>query len=315
MGDEYEYKRIAEELYPDFTKLVADSIGETPTNREIAALFDTDIFGARDIGFIAYHKPTGHPAAFYGVFPCEVEYQGVRHIAAQSGSTMTHSAHRKRGLFIETAKRTYELAASVGIEFLFGFPNKKSHRGLQKLGWATRGNFSGYHILVPTLPIGMLFSRVRGLKKIHDWWFSVVASRWRTADGDLPHSAAGADSITVTRDARSRTFKPCTDHRLIAIAGGVRVLLNHHDGSVGVGDCDAAGQADFRKMMRSLKWLCFLTGSIHLRTHASPGCPLDLLFKDAGYRARPGAPICDLNLTSKLPLEHLAHVYADFDTF
>lgn len=315
MVDEYEYKRIAEDLYPDFASLVADSIGHRPTNSEIAALFNTEISGVRDIGFIAYHTATGQPAAFYGVFPCEVEYRGERHVAAQSGSTMTHSRHRNRGLFVETAKRTYELAASVGIEFVFGFPNKKSHKGLIRLGWATRGSFNGYHIFIPTLPIGLLFSRVRVLRNIYEWWFGLVASRWRSSGVDLQHSAGGAESITLVRDERSRASRPRTARRFAATVGGVHVLVNQQYGSVGIGDCDATTQSNFRTMLRSLKWFCFLTGSIRLRTYASPGSPLDLLFNGAGYRPRPGTPICDLNLTSKLPLERLSHVYADFDTF
>ena len=51
---------------------------------------------------------------------------------------MTHNNHRKKGLFILLANKTFELCKELGIRIIYGIPNLNSQHGLHKLGWSTQ---------------------------------------------------------------------------------------------------------------------------------------------------------------------------------
>lgn len=96
--------------------------------------YSTAYTGAEHIGFLAYEED--EPIAFYGVVPVLMSIKQQTVLAAQSCDTMTHPAHRKKGLFIELAKLTFELAKTSGIHFVFGFPNQHSYPGfIRHLGF------------------------------------------------------------------------------------------------------------------------------------------------------------------------------------
>ena len=94
--------------------------------------YETASLGHPVIGFIAIHIPTNSPAAFYGVFPVKVLINGKEVLAAQSGDTMTHKSHQKKGLFVHLAKMTYGECSKKGIEIVFGRPNENSYHGFTK---------------------------------------------------------------------------------------------------------------------------------------------------------------------------------------
>ena len=75
-------------------------------------------------------------AGHYAASPVRLRIRGQDVIAGLSGTTMTDSRHRGRGLFPLLARRTYERALDAGMVLVMGFPNKNSHRGLiRDLGW------------------------------------------------------------------------------------------------------------------------------------------------------------------------------------
>ena len=92
--------------------------------------YDTRNLGHEVIGFLAIHTSTQEPAAFYGVFPLKVLINGEVVLAAQSGDTMTHKKHRKKGLFVHLAKITFEECVKKRIGLIFGQPNAYSKHGL-----------------------------------------------------------------------------------------------------------------------------------------------------------------------------------------
>lgn len=316
MGEEYEFVRICESNFSDFASLVKDAFGTEPTLVEIEALFDTGATGKKYIGYIAYGRETRDAAAFYGIFPCFVEYNGQRFLAAQSGSTMTHRNHRKRGLFYEAGMRTFQLARDEGIHFVYGFPNPFSYRGLMKLGWSHDETFNSYHIFVPTLPLAALASKLRFLQPIHRYWFRFVTSRWRVISYPFDNSTKREGVGVVARDDSTLHYKPESEERFMIRTGDNTIWINHQQGRIGIGDIDLPnGSDDFRRTLSFLKLVCFLTGSFHLRTYLSPGSTLDVLFKENGYKARSSVAICHKDLSNELPIADFKYVYADFDTF
>src|SRR6185295_4439504 len=96
------------------------------------------------------------PAAFYGVFPVLVLISGKEVLAAQSGDTMTHRDHQKKGLFIKLAQRTFETCREKGIELVFGLPNSNSYHGFtKKLNWQHKDDIGRFDLKlsIKTFPL------------------------------------------------------------------------------------------------------------------------------------------------------------------
>jgi hypothetical protein len=65
---------------------------------------------------------------------------------------MTHPDYRNQGMFTALAKTCIEMAASMGIEVLYGFPNEDSYHGfVHKLNWDHTGDVPQFaRVLNPT---------------------------------------------------------------------------------------------------------------------------------------------------------------------
>src|SRR4051812_15245250 len=59
------------------------------------------------IGFVA-ETDSGEVAAYYGVIPEQYVIKGVQRLIYQSCDTMTHSSHRRKGLFQKLATYCYD---------------------------------------------------------------------------------------------------------------------------------------------------------------------------------------------------------------
>lgn len=82
-------------------------------------------------------------AAFYTLMPVRLRLGGETVLAAQSMDTMTHPDYRGRGLFLKLAKACYDLAAAMGVEVVYGFPNENSYPGfIRRLNWDHTGDIS-----------------------------------------------------------------------------------------------------------------------------------------------------------------------------
>ncbi len=316
MHSDYELFRIGEDRYEHFRALAGGVFGHESSFDNVHRLFDTAAFGAKHIGYIAYEKDSGNPAAFYGVFPSRVEYEKVTYLAAQSGSTMTHPDHRKRGLFYETAKKTFDLAKSEGIRFIFGFPNDSSFPGFKKLGWSVSGNFNTYQWIVPTPPLGVLASRSGIGDRILRSRFAHCIEEFRIEYVPTANSVIEPNVGGVHRDADLLRYKPETSGRMVLSFDGIRVWLREMGGSLGIGDIGPVENADqLKEIIARLRHICIRSGISRIVTHLSPDSQLDRMMKKSGYRPRPGLPICHFDLGSGLPLDNFRFVYGDFDTF
>ncbi len=88
------------------------------------------------IGNIARHRDSGELAAFYGMIPEIYRWGAERRRIYQSCDTMTHSRHRRKGLFQLLARETYAAAQSDDPAFCaFGFGGPTSTPGFLKMGW------------------------------------------------------------------------------------------------------------------------------------------------------------------------------------
>jgi hypothetical protein len=88
------------------------------------------------IGRIAIAADTGEIAAFYGMIPESYRMGAERVRVYQSCDTMTHTRHRRQGLFNRLALETYDEALKADPKFLaIGFSGPASTPGFMKMKW------------------------------------------------------------------------------------------------------------------------------------------------------------------------------------
>lgn len=110
------------------------------------------------IGFTAVENETNEVAAYYGVIPEKYIIGGGEKTIYQSGDTMTHSNHRRKGLFQKLAAHCYDYLRENEELFVIGFGGAQSAGGLVKLGWKKAFDFH-------TLFVPRLFCRTALLSK------------------------------------------------------------------------------------------------------------------------------------------------------
>ena len=96
------------------------------------------------IGFIAVDNETNEVGAYYGVIPQKFVIDGKEQLIYQSCDTMTHSKHRRQGLFKMLAMTCYEELRKEGKLFIIGFGGADSTPGFLKFGWKHVFNFRYY---------------------------------------------------------------------------------------------------------------------------------------------------------------------------
>jgi hypothetical protein len=174
LNSTYQYKRIGEEHIVELTRLHRLVFKSKISEAELFRIFDTKIFGKYTIGFIAI-SATGEIAAYYGVFPIIGKRGGTKILIAQSGATMTHPNHQKKGLFVTLAKMTFEAAQKEGVKFIYGFPNENSLPGFEKkLNWRFQHKLCKNVLLTGAFPLCELASKNKLLKHIYQ---KILSSR------------------------------------------------------------------------------------------------------------------------------------------
>lgn len=93
------------------------------------------------IGFIAIDTISGEVGAYYGVIPQKLVMDEKERVVYQSCDTMTHSNHRRKGLFKMLAMECYEYLRKNNELFIIGFGGADSTPGFIKFGWKHVFNF------------------------------------------------------------------------------------------------------------------------------------------------------------------------------
>lgn len=106
--------------------------------------------------------------AIYAVFLVRFLVNGEKVLGAQSLDTLTVAKFRGQGLFNKLAKIVYSRAEEVGVQLIYGFPNKNSAPGFfGKLGWT---RFGEVPFLIKPLRLSYFLERLpvvgRGLSKV-----------------------------------------------------------------------------------------------------------------------------------------------------
>lgn len=132
MGD-YKLRKLSGEEFHILIPLMKDCFGDDESIEYFKWKFLNNPAG-EFIGFIAEHE-SGEVGAYYGVIPEKYIVDGVSTIIFQSCDTMTHSKHRRKGLFQKLALHCYDYLREHNKLFVIGFGGAQSTPGFIKFGW------------------------------------------------------------------------------------------------------------------------------------------------------------------------------------
>ena len=311
-SEPYYFKKLSPELYSDLVYISKSAFNIDPGVDYYFKKNKTELFGPTNLGFIAYSSG-GEPAAFYGVYSHPMILDGIKILAAQSGDTMTHKNHTGKGLFIQLAKMTFNLAKEMEVNFVFGFPNNNSYPGfVKKLDWVCPYKLNEYRIRISTLPLCKLAKKVSLLKPFYNIYKKIIFSLF-SGNGELFNSSVienGVGGVNRTRDFFN--YKSFNGAFLIKIQN--LSLWVKTDGFLFIGDIERNENADYSEIINRIKRICFWSGIDTVIFQVSPESFLDdqlskfLECEAAFYMGY-------LNLSEKYnPLE-FKFVFADVDTF
>ena len=143
--DEYQIKKINNKDFDLLISLMKDSFGMNVNIDYFKWKFTQNPAG-EFIGFVAIHSETHDVAAYYGVIPEKYSLNNSIITLYQSCDTMTHSNHRRKGLFKKLANYCYnDLRNSDNLK-VFGFGGQTSTPGFLKMGWKINTYFKYYFI-------------------------------------------------------------------------------------------------------------------------------------------------------------------------
>jgi hypothetical protein len=135
MSDEYRIEPLTEDRLDLLVPLMEDAFGLAVNRRLFDWKYRENPAGPA-IGNIAIAAATGEVAAFYGMIPETYRWGPDTRLVYQSCDTMTHSRHRRKGLFKTLALRTYaDAQRDMPDFFAFGFSGPMSTPGFLRMDW------------------------------------------------------------------------------------------------------------------------------------------------------------------------------------
>ena len=308
---EYDAIPFALSEYASMKELFRSAFHARLTYQHFTTRFNTSVLGEEVIGFIAKDKSSNIPAAYYGVFPVKVKRGNEIFFAAQSGDTMTHEDHRKKGLFVWLAKMTFEKCRDKGIEVVFGLPNKNSYPGfINRLNWLQKDDISSYDLKVSpgTLPVAKIFLK-SGLFKLYIQIALRLLRNYIVKTPDVFMNPLSNEESAVYREKNYLAYKRSINKVFIQI-NGVIVWISFTD-VLWIGDFhnyELVDAAVVRKLKRIAAYLGYNTIRFNLNTQVQP--------KFLNYFKRVAKePLCFFYIGQKLRNSNLVLTAADFDTW
>jgi GNAT superfamily N-acetyltransferase len=314
---EYNFVRLNSENFSDLIALMAVVNGSSPDVPRMKKKYDTERFGAQNVGYLAYKNGDTTAAAYYGVFPMRLLVEGKQVLAAQSGDTMTHPDHRGKGLFIELAKRTYALAKDEGIAFVFGFPNANSYPGfVKKLAWKHPYSTVAINIFAVTAPINLLAKKSAFVSRLQERWLSAMLSLFFKKVQSCPIRGSSVLAAGASGVVRDQVFWDYKEGSGAFFQSGKTVMFLKYDGDVCIGDIVSDGSdGDLASAVRKLRWASALAGVARIKTYCSPDSKLAAMLAGHGHSRESSAYGYVAFGEGSGDLDKLQFTYVDYDTF
>lgn len=315
LDSEYRVERLSEKNMRDLLPLYKDAFGHSKSLAEVQSKFATAFSGASMLAHIAY-AANGQAAAFYALFPVKYLINNREIIAAQVGDLMTHSAHRRKGLYIHLANITHEVAYAEGVELIFTIPSRQVESSYS--GFVNRLNFEHIHswhsffIKVQSFPLAMLLNKSRLTKKLYSFYTGVIVRLVSQSPLRFNH----VSNVTCGQVVKSGAFiqyKLGYQKSFFIAAGGHMVWLKVTGNVLKIGDIQRLSTVDLQKIIARVKMLAFVLGIRVIQFETSPDEYWDTHFS-ALYPSIANYHICVLNQFG-LNTNDIKFILADIDSY
>lgn len=315
--NDYYVKKLERNLIPDICYLFAAAFKYKPSEAEIVQRHELCHGTQKYIGFIAYHKETNEPAAYYGVFPTYVKYLDRKILVAQSGDTMTAPKHQKKGLFIHLAKITFDYCTTIGIELIFGFPNENSYPGfINKLAFEELPKLENVSLFENKFEWCRFTASFKTLSNLHKHYlrlilllFSSPGEAFENSNSRLSHPVA-----YVVHDDTYFQLKKSPNKFLLKIKG-INFWIKIAGNTISIGDIDLHSDQLLAPAIKRLKWILRIGGYRFVSFTGSSSSYITGELKKLNMKSTPSHPPIFLKISSDIPLETFAFVNADIDVF
>ena len=144
--EEYTIERLTSDKFDVLFPLMKDCFG-TEGNLDYFKWKFLDNPVGEFTAFVAIHTESKDVVSFYGIIPEQYTVNGQNRILFQTVDGMTHSKHRRKGLFQKLALFCYDYLKLQNNFFVFGFGGVQSTPALCKLGW--RKVFDMRYLFIP----------------------------------------------------------------------------------------------------------------------------------------------------------------------
>ncbi|PWT70909.1 MAG: hypothetical protein C5B59_19190 [Bacteroidetes bacterium] len=308
----YIFEKVNSSHYPLLQELFLDVFNLNYSIADIERRFNTNELGLETIGFIAISRGKPEAAAYYGVFPLKCQIGNEIILAAQSGDTMTHSHHRKKGLFSRLAIMTYDECKKKGIRLIYGFPNDNSYHGSIKVGWNHTDDVVRYDLKlkIKTFPLPKIALGYRLLRRIYLRYARFLLSS--KLEFPIPgfFSSISNQPGRVYRDSTYIKYKYADDKFFLRF-GNVVVWLKVSD-TLSIGDFENTDLVNYQ-VLKKIKKIAFFLGHNTIAFTISKGAPKPSFLNH--FKEHKRTPTLMLYLDSKLEGTDISFTAADFDTW
>lgn len=311
--EEYYFEKLTPEHLPKLLDLYSNAFGQKVNILELKKKFDTFDLGLDPIGFFATHSMTKQVVAYYGVFPMKAKF-GINQIQiAQSGDTMTHTEHRRKGLFIQLAHKTYEECIRLGIEVIIGQPNKNSEHGLiNSLGWIHLDNIIRWDLKLKfkTLPLSRLAHKSTIFQRFFLNYARLICKAHSIKEPSSFNNSIPTDYIKIVRDSSYIEYKT-TKNKFFLQIKDVVFWINLTD-VFWIGEINNYEKIT-PEILKKLRMICFWMGynTISLNLNKSIDIPKTL----KKFKINHEEKSCFYYLNNDLKGRNFLLTAADFDTW
>ncbi len=312
-NEEYRFERLQPKHYNDLVYISKSAFNIDPGIDYFINKNKTESFGEPNLGYVAYHKQTNEPSAFYGVYAHPYIYNNQHYYVVQSGDTMTHKNHGGKGLFTLLGKLTYKLAQEKGVQMVYGFPNDNSYPGFtKKLLWTHRDNISVYKFKVFTFPLLKIAKKVKFFNFIYHPYLKLINSFFKPTVASFQNSVIETNKGSIEHSNEFFKYKKFNGSFIVKVAN-THVWLKP-DGFLFIGDIESTNSNDFIKIIKGIKQYAILIGADVLQIGFSPNSFWNKQLSE-NYSSVKGAAFGYLLFDQKFPIESFEYTQADLDTF
>lgn len=317
MSEEYRFERLSDHNIEDLKILYKDAFHEDRPSEYTKSKFNTAALGGHYFAFIAYDQ-NNFPSAFYAIFPFQVQIDGQMYLGGQIADLMTHSQHRRKGLYYKLANHTHAFVKENGMKFIIGVSygmNNGTYEGLKKLNFTDPCTFKGYHLKIQTLPLNRIANKNKLLNTVYQPYFNFIRKLNFKKVDFFKYSDKNLNYGEIAKDNNFVSYKYGYSNCEILEIDGVRFFCKMKpDGSLAIGDIDKNSVEEIKYALKKLKRIAFWSGIRIIQFEASEGHIVDQVL----------SPICNsvdkyrvlyYNLDEKFPGEKVRFTYADIDTF